>query len=300
MKSSLAMPNRKPVPAPISTTSAAAGTRDTQPSHHHQFALTPPSSTPFDAPTFAQGGQVTYPEIPASHSQSMFPESYTLADSNGRSAGETVFSHHKPSHPGPYDPANQYTSLLSRHPSTLEHGHHDSEPSPLLSRPHLKVVTHAATTSALPTLSTLGSLKYKPQPELPGLDFISPKPANKQRYVPAGGNAKLSERPEIPGPALPYSTASNSGTITKAEIDAILGDEEFVRRHFGEEALHMSPLRRSEESNNKRKSDESEGSKKLGGDKRDRTSSSASNKIAAWKNRVFSSGGRKNSRSEGD
>ncbi|KAF2486764.1 hypothetical protein BDY17DRAFT_321529 [Neohortaea acidophila] len=300
VKSSLAMPSRKPVPAPISTSSAVTSLHQAQPSYPQQFALTPPSSTSFDAPTFAQGGQVTYPEIPASHSQSMFTQSYTHADPYGRDAGQSVFSHHKDTHPGPHDPANQYTSLLSRHPSTLEHGHHDSEPSPLLSRPHLNIVTHAATTDALPTLSTLGSLKHKPQPELPGLDFISPKPANKQRYVPAGGNAKLSERPEIPGPALPYTTASNSGTITKAEIDAILGDEEFVRRHFGEEALHISPQRCSEESNNKRKSDESEASKKGSGDKRDRTSSSASNKIAAWKNRVFSSGGRKNSRSEGD
>ncbi|KAK0958656.1 hypothetical protein LTS01_021772 [Friedmanniomyces endolithicus] len=83
-----------------------------------------------------------------------------------------------------------------------------------------------------------------PSPALPEPAFNRPKPATKQRYVSAGGPAKLDERAEIPGPAL-AAAAAPSGTLPampKAELFGRMDDPEFVRAHFGEEAL----ARRSE------------------------------------------------------
>ena len=86
-----------------------------------------------------------------------------------------------------------------------------------------------------------------------------------------------------------------------------MSDPEWIRRNFGESALGVagtiSPPRPSAESNTKRnskrnsgrKSDESDRGNKSG-EKRDRTSSGASGRVAKLK-RVFS---RKNSQSETD
>ncbi|KAK1065922.1 hypothetical protein LTR33_011720, partial [Friedmanniomyces endolithicus] len=84
-----------------------------------------------------------------------------------------------------------------------------------------------------------------PLPTLPEPDFNRPKPATEQRYVSAGGPAKLDERAEIPGPALAAAAATADGTLPampKEELFGRLDDPEFVRAHFGEEAL----ARRSE------------------------------------------------------
>ncbi|KAK0946997.1 hypothetical protein LTR29_001580 [Friedmanniomyces endolithicus] len=117
-------------------------------------------------------------------------------------------------------------------------------------RPSLSsaAATTAPTTSGLSRSRTLALLNLTkpgpPSPTLPEPDFNRPKPATKQRYVSAGGPAKLDERAEIPGPAL-AAAAAPSGTLPampKEELFGRLDDPEFVRAHFGEEAL----ARRSE------------------------------------------------------
>ncbi|KAK5132995.1 hypothetical protein LTR08_008282 [Meristemomyces frigidus] len=80
----------------------------------------------------------------------------------------------------------------------------------------------------------------EPLPPLPPLpDFISPKPATKQRYVSAGGHAKLEDREEIAGPKFSHP---NSGADTqKAELYAKLrNDPEYVKATFGAEAVAMA------------------------------------------------------------
>ncbi|KAK5111127.1 hypothetical protein LTR62_005326 [Meristemomyces frigidus] len=83
--------------------------------------------------------------------------------------------------------------------------------------------------------------------ELPSLplpllqpDFIAPRPALKQRYVSAGGNAKLSDREEISGPGMSTAhTPLNHGapSVPKEKLFELLEDEDFIRANFGEAAV---------------------------------------------------------------
>ncbi|KAK0252518.1 hypothetical protein LTR91_004925 [Friedmanniomyces endolithicus] len=119
-------------------------------------------------------------------------------------------------------------------------------------RPSLSSAAAAATppptTSGLSRSRTLTLLNLTkpgpPSPTLPEPDFNRPKPATKQRYVSAGGPAKLDERAEIPGPALAAAAAPSGAlpAMPKEELFGRLDDLEFVRAQFGEEAL----ARRSE------------------------------------------------------
>ena len=303
------VPTRKPVPSPIATPSNRYPLErsQTQPAADRYGALTPPSSSPYNVQTFYQAGQVTYPAVPVSQSQSMFTQSFPAPTSgNPRETDENARTS-MAKQPTYYDPARDYIGLLARHPSATNYPEQATETFPTLSQSVTtsppKKVTTSKTTNALPTLKTLQAQNSlnKPQPPLPEPDFIAPRPAIKQRYVSAGGTAKLHERSEIPGPAFTtISTSQTSGApISKEEVDAKMSDPEWVRRNFGESALGVtgtiSPPRKSGDSskrNSDRISDESTRGQSI--DKRDRTSSGASGRVAKLK-RVFS---RKNSQSE--
>ena len=73
---------------------------------------------------------------------------------------------------------------------------------------------------------------------LPLPDFIAPRPALKQRYVSAGGTAKLEDRPEIAGPDIVHTTTGAS--IDREELYERLADPEFIRQNFGEEAVGLT------------------------------------------------------------
>lgn len=130
-------------------------------------------------------------------------------------------------------------------------------------------------------------------PDLP--DFIAPRPALKQRYVSAGGNAKLADRPEIPGFALPPATHKGMA-MSRQELEQRLEQNVRDRKHSGT-MKHDSAVRSSNDSpaggsSVGRVSREVE--ELVHGEKRDRTGSNSS--FRALK-RVFS---RQNSQSEAD
>ena len=318
-------PRRKPVPPPIMPSA--------NPHSHHQYSWqvpTPPMSIPHEVLPYTHHGPVTYPAIPTSQSQSMFTQSCPTSNTGNPRENEDS----RTAMPASYtDHAQDYIGILPRHPSTIEqyedipeafraHSRRPPmskqskevpEPFPAAPRPTTcssPEKTKAATTTTLPTLKTFNNfdtLKEKPHPPLPTPDFIHPRPATKQRYVSAGGNAKLQDRAEIKGPVMNVSIADPTATsILKEEVDAKMSDPHWVRYNFGEHALGrtgtISPPRRSDESskrnsqrNSGKKSDESVRSQDKDGEKRDRTSSGAG-RVAKLK-RVFS---RKNSQSETD
>ena len=273
----------------------------------HPFdGVSMPSRKPVPAstPASASPASVTYPAIPVSQSQSMFTQSFPAPGAGN--PRDTSKENKKSSAKASRDPADDYVGLLSEHPSATDYAEQYStsnEPFPKLIRsvttspPRkaksskttndlLNLKSSNTTTGAFPTLKALN----KPQPPLPEPDFISPKPAVKQRYVSAGGNTPLSERTEIPGPV--FTTTPHSKTIgrpvTKDELEAKMSDPEWVIRNFGESALGaMSPPRRTSNEDEPRAST-SVSKRNSGGrvpdesgretpfDKRDRTSSGAS------------------------
>jgi len=296
------VPPRKPVPPPINTSgnpygwNAATVAQDSE-------ALTPPMSSPLDTQTFHATDQVTYPTIPRSGSDGLFTQSFPAKSGNPRDVRR---QHAGPSHataPDPNDPANAYIGLLSRHPSTIESGAHFRDDSwPLTHATISGPPKQTPTIHSLPTLATLHHTISNPNPALPEPDFIAPRPALKQRYVSAGGTAKLSERVEIAAPPFTAPVTLPGGpTISKDELDAKMNDPEWMKLHFGEHHPAITPPRRSVESAlmfsgriSGRKSGESELITK--NDKRQRTSSGASasaGKMASKFKRVFS---RKDSR----
>ena len=317
--SSKSKPKRKPVPAPLLKYMPAdkqqqqkqqeqsyryENSSSQAPAQHRQNPK-PPSSSEHNVQTFAQVGGVTYPAIPKSQSQSLFTQSFPVSGAGNprENTNEKVQKKVDPvykqaaTQADKRDPAQDYASLLSRHPSAIEHG--ATEPFPNLTRSVTSSPPKKSnpSTNILPTLKSLNkNILDKPQPPLPQPDFIAPRPAVKQRYVSAGGNARLEDRAEIPGPAFAVSVATRSGaTMSKEEVDAKMSDPEWVRETFGESAVAGMSGRSSEESEKMRRSNESERERERA-EKRDRTSSGASGRVAKLK-RVFS---RKNSQSEAD
>ncbi|KAK3058087.1 hypothetical protein LTR09_001164 [Extremus antarcticus] len=219
----------------------------------------------------------------------------------------------------PRNAADDYISLLPHHPSTTNI-EYPSEPFPRLSHaattsppkhPHQPLKSRATTFNSndtpLPTLKSFTRTHIpkksldKALPSMPEPDFIAPRPAARQRYVSAGGNAKLSERAEIPGPAFQSTAVSGVASpeqkllpsghgISKEELDARLRDPAWIMEHFGTAAAAVvasefssatgTPMRSSDES--ARSSAESKREK----EKRDRTSSGASKRERL--KRVFS------------
>lgn len=280
----LKVPSRKPVPSPVQLagSSRSSGGGNNQ-ATKHSYSTVPVT------PTFPQA-PISYPRIPVSQSKHMFSQSF---------------------------PANDYVGLLSEHPSAIDYPEQYNainEAFPTLTpavtssppkEPKASKAKHTKNNSSgsadlkstrVPSQGFL-TLKAidKAHPALSAPDFIAPKPAAKQRYVSAGGNIPLSERAEIEPPAYTTSPTSTGRGITKEELEAKMGDPEWVKKNFGEGALGavgvaaagvfetMSPPRRP--------SDES--GRGTPGDGRDRTSSGAS-KRDKFK-RIFS---RKNSQSE--
>ncbi|KAK3635498.1 hypothetical protein LTR22_019178 [Elasticomyces elasticus] len=118
----------------------------------------------------------------------------------------------------------------------------------LLPAPRRPTITTSATSPAGPLslprsrtkiLFSFGRSASPPaiDPNEPLPDFIAPKPAKVQRYVSAGGTAKLHERDEIAGPAFTPATNPSMPVMQKDEWMEKMKDPEFVRSYFGEEAL---------------------------------------------------------------
>lgn len=129
-------------------------------------------------------GKVTYPAIPRSTSAGLFS-------------------------------AGNYTSNVTQSFPTAQMGN-PRDPEPILDQPRdprdewydhgYNIRTNA--NDSVPTRHSSpasGSGGFAPPlpPPLPLPDFIAPRPATKQRYVSAGGTAKLEDRPEITGFVLP-------------------------------------------------------------------------------------------------
>lgn len=101
----------------------------------------------------------------------------------------------------------QYENSTGRHPTADER----SSPQPDSVVPRRLITPtrtppqppHAAISSPTSSIAMFGrrSLNFaRREPELPLPDFISPRPALRQRYVSAGGTARLADREEIPAP----------------------------------------------------------------------------------------------------
>lgn len=148
---------------------------------------------------------------------------------------------------------------------------------------------HAPTRHSSPATTRRGFPPPLPKP-LPLPDFIAPRPATKQRYVSAGGNAKLEDRPEItdfvlspsvtPGIAMQrdvllqhLNNVPQFGTPTRSMT---IGSP--MPSRGSEEVLRVSSTRTSYEDG-----------VDLTSTKRDRKESGSSQRIARFK-RVFSFG----------
>lgn len=305
-------------------------------------AFTPSPSSSLNPLKYAKPKQaVSYPTIPTSQSEGMFTESFPQAvnnPNNPRNPYNTVFASRNLAPATAQDHAQDYIGLLGRHPSSVDASKHCGPVYPTLPHP-ATVSPYYHSTSALPTLNTFHNLEAHPQPPLPldptrggsfchsttalptlntfhdlnaypqpplpsnAANLIDPPPAPKQRYVSAGGSARLSDRPEILAPEIAVTANTSGATMSKEEVDAKLQDPEWVRNTFGEAALSAmnssTPLRPSVESSSALPLENGEGQ---GGDdreaasKRDRKSSGASGKVRKLK-RVFS---RKGSEGDGD
>ena len=302
------VPTRKPVPPPIAPPPVTPS--DSGISQSCDGVQTPGSS-PLDH-VFPQTGQVAYPAIPTSQSQGLFTQSFPVADSGNPRDADTDTTVSAADYTYLAEETHNSICPFSEDPTML--GAANTHP-----RPHLfTAATAAADTQGGPlTRATLfasatspdglHALKLrnvkldltKPQPPLPEPDFIAPRPAQKQRYVSAGGNAKLAERQEIDGPAFMHT--HSGADMNKDELYQKLHDPDFIRYNFGDAAVKMSVSM-------ERSSQESDRSKRISGqeskrgsadylikhDKRERTQSGGSTGSARFGKlkRVFS---RKNS-----
>lgn len=255
---------RKPVPAPLTPTQSYVAPDS------GYGVVTPPANKRFPTNAFAVArARQAYHEHAKFHaavqkSYGEVTESFPVASSNPRTA---VNSDPFMDRVGSPDPADEYVGLIDRHPSSFEEAQDDHPKFPTLARsvtttpPRApKIDKISASTTHLPTLKALAGDTSKPMPPLPPLpDFIAPRPATVQRYVSAGGNLPLAQRAEIVGPAFqstgfatPVSISSGAG-ISKAELDAKMSDPDWVKTHFGPNAMNrlsLSPpskLRASEE-----------------------------------------------------
>ena len=132
------------------------------------------------------------------------------------------------------------------------------------------------------------SLPIQPPSTLPLPDFIAPQPASKQRYVLAGGDAKLGDRPEISDFALPPAL-DRGMSLTKEELEQRLLEMSPPRRDSGFSQARPSQDSVSSPASGPVSHDLEEGAVK---EKRTRTSSSVSSRILK---RIFS---RQNSSTE--
>ncbi|KAK3075903.1 hypothetical protein LTR53_000332 [Teratosphaeriaceae sp. CCFEE 6253] len=187
----------------------------------------------------------TSPVLATSDSQSYFTHSFPVsAKGNARS---------------PFDDAASYADLADEAQNAIRpfsepqvaHPVNSHPPALPPLRPGMRsAATSPAVVPGLPKSRSLANnltfdrdrlnkIHTPPVPDIPVPDFIQPKPALKQRYVSAGGNAKVSERAEIAGPAFATQLTSNSSgaAIPKEQLFDLLSDPDFVRANFGEAAV---------------------------------------------------------------
>lgn len=215
------VPARKPVPPPI----APPLLHQSNPGRSRSREQIPtPESSPLDQ-AFTHPGPVIYPAIPKSQSQGLFTQSFPVAArGNPREADtDTTVS------------AAAYTNLAEEAHNSIRPFSEDAFMHSSPAAPYRPTLFSAATSpDGIQSQKTRNIDLAKPQPPLPPPDFISPRPALKQRYVSAGGNAKLQDRVEIAGPA--FVQMSSGATMNKDELFQKLSDPDFVKHNFGEGA----------------------------------------------------------------
>lgn len=229
------VPRRKPVPLPLPVIPQPPRPINAGLSQTHAGCQTP-EATPSDA-NFADH-QVTYPAIPKSQSQGLFTQSFPISARGNPRTAETDKT----------IPAADYAQLAGEAQDTIR----PFSDTPVLpssgfappqqrqqqnQRPPLH--TTATCPDALEAHQIRKALAKdfaatKPMPPLPEPDFIAPRPATKQRYVSAGGNAKLHDRQEIAGPA--FTHTASGGSMSKDELFKMLNDPDFIKTNFGDVA----------------------------------------------------------------
>ncbi|KAF2172056.1 hypothetical protein M409DRAFT_49813 [Zasmidium cellare ATCC 36951] len=152
-------------------------------------------------------------------------------------------------------------------------------------RYHSPMGRHSADSPVLPDRkpppATIPRSNTADSTQLPVPDFIAPRPALKQRYVSAGGTAKLADREEIEGFKLPE--AADPGVyMKKDELMKRLADGEFgtpPRSSTNTDSVPRSSYDTAVVSSNSsaRVSDDV-GNEQEGGGKRDRTTSNTSSR----------------------
>ncbi|CZT20582.1 uncharacterized protein RCC_06440 [Ramularia collo-cygni] len=127
-------------------------------------------------------------------------------------------------------------------------------------------------------------------PPLPLPDFIAPRPATKQRYVSAGGTAKLEDRPEITNFVLPPSVTPGISMQRDLLLQCLDNVPKFATPTRSMTIGSPIPIRNSEEAlgDSSTRSSYEDGLDQQG-TKRDRKESGSSQRLARFK-RVFSFG----------
>ena len=276
------MPMRKPVPPPPVPKVPA---QYVSPETAHG-SITPPSSGRYGT---AQPDHLAWPVLLATQSQNIVTQSFPVTEDNPRQADNDPFVEQTTS----YDPAQDYVGLLTRHPSSLE-------PEPKSAPPPVPSLTRAATTTPPRKAKTFGASSsnlrhldqttYKASSDLPPPSFIAPRPATVQRYVSAGGNAKLEDREEIPGPAFasdgpgtPLEGNVSGAGMTPEQLKAAMTNDEWVSQRFGSAAIEKAAELKVGDPSAARPSGDTEATRSRAGsaaaNQRDRTSSGVARKI---------------------
>ncbi|KAI7364103.1 hypothetical protein KC354_g5963 [Hortaea werneckii] len=222
------LPRRKPVPLPLPVVPSQSAPTNVD---HFQAHGPWQSSEPSTQGINYAYGQVQYPTIPLSQSQDQFTKSFPVSVRRNPRDTDTDNSFS----------AADYTQLADEAQDAIR-PFTDTEPllgssySPQAVRPTL----HGTVTSpdALEGRKSREARGKQAQSLLPEPEFISPRPATKQRYVSAGGNAKLHERQEIEGPA--FSLHTGGASMDKDKVFHKLKDPDFIRSKFGTAAVEMS------------------------------------------------------------
>jgi len=222
------VPPRKPLPLPMATVKSMPVE---DPFGDDSFESRPSALSP---------AQVTYPAIPKSQSAGLFP---TISPYNGPDVSIPAKTYS--------DLANEAHDSIRPFSSSSSDDDDNANPTPATIIPPRPPCFSSATAPVgkfTVARTRLGSQKHsggidpqclnKPQPPIPEPDpFTVPRPAPKQRYVSAGGNAKLCDREEIEGPAFISRHKISGAGMPKAELFAKLEDPAFIRANFGESAV---------------------------------------------------------------
>lgn len=245
-KQFIALPQRKPVPPPSFTPRVLTYGEDQAPSLPYNQAA-----------SLSSAAQVTYPAIPASKSLGRLYQTTSEPTYDSRhdlnvnvpASEYTDLAGLARRQVNPFDDVHEHPFVQSSSPDSFapaseqnfQYSQHSSEPSPLHSWPFSEVeprshplVTHEQSRSEDYTQKPHPPLPFNAAPHptrLPLPGFIAPHPIGKQRYVRAGGNAKLSERPEIVGPPTLFDTPPTGGsTMSQAALFERLNDQDFAQQ----------------------------------------------------------------------